>query len=112
MRLSNPVPKVSLLIFAAVICYLALISGQDRMADGILTGDEMTLPEKLLTVLPALSLFATLGLGLWRAYKAGSWFWVLAQIFAFPSTYMYTLFVNRGAGPNNSFKPNPLRGSA
>lgn len=112
MRIFNPVPKISLLIFAAVFLYLLAISGQARMADGGLSGAEMLLPEKIFSLLPALSVFATLGLGLWRAHKAGSWFWFLIQLFVFPTAYIYTLFVNRGERPNNSFKPNPLRGSA
>jgi hypothetical protein len=112
MRISNPVPKISLLIIAAAALYLLLISGQERMADGGLSGDEMYLAEKVFSALPAISVFATLGLGLWRAHRAGSWSWFLVQLFAFPSTYIYTLFINRGAGPSNSFKPNPLRGSA
>jgi hypothetical protein len=112
MRISNPIPKISLLIIAAAFLYLFLISGQDRMADDGLSGEEMYFAEKVFSVLPAVSVFATLGLGLWRAHRAGSWFWFLGQLFVFPSTYIYTLFVNRGEGPNNSLKPNPLRGSA
>ena len=112
MRISNPVPKISLLSIAIAVLYLLLISGQERMEDGGLSGGEMFLAEKVLSVLPAISVFATLGLGLWRAHRAGSWFWFLIQLFAFPSTYLYTLFVNRGEGPNNSFKPNLLRKSA
>lgn len=100
MRMTNPIPKVSLLVMTAAVLYLLLISGQERMADGGLSGDEMHLAEKIFSVLPAISLFATLGLGLWRAHKARSWFWFLIQLFAFPSTYIYTLFVNRGEGPN------------
>jgi len=112
MRLSNPIPKVSLLVMAAAALYMLLISGQARMADGGLSGDEMHFAEKVFSVLPAISVFATLGLGLWRAHRAGSWFWFLVQLFAFPSTYIYTLFVNRGDGPNNSFKPTSLRDAA
>ncbi len=100
MRISNPIPKVSILVMAAAVVYTLLISGQERMADGGLSGDEMYLAEKIFSVLPAISLFATLGLGLWRAHKAGSWFWFLTQVFAFPSTYIYTLFVNRGEETN------------
>lgn len=106
MRISNPAPKISLLIFAAVIFYWIAISGQARMADGGLSEDEMYLPEKIFSVLPAISLFATLGLGLWRAHNAGSWFWFLLQFFLFPTAYFYTLFVNRGDDPDNSPTPN------
>lgn len=102
MRLFNPIPKISLLIIAAALAYLFLISGQDRMADGGLTGDEMHVVEKVFSALPAASLFATWGLGLWRAHKAGSAVWFLLQHFVFPSTYVYTLFVNRGDAPGVS----------
>lgn len=99
MRIANPIPKASLLIFAAAFLYLALISGQDRMADGALSGDEMYFPEKILSLLPALSIFATLGLGLLRAHRAGSGFWFLLQLFLFPTAYLYTLLFNRGEAP-------------
>jgi hypothetical protein len=101
MRLSNPVPKISLLTFGAIALYLLAISGQPRMSDGGLDGDEMFWYEKLLSTLPAISLFATLGLGIWRAYRARSWTWVVAQLFLFPITYWYTLRVNRGADSQN-----------
>lgn len=101
MRFPNLVPKLSLLLIAAAALYLLLISGQARMADGGLSGEEMHLAEKLFSVLPAVSVFATLGLGLWRAHKARSWFWFLVQLFVFPSTYIYTLFINRGEGPTH-----------
>ena len=112
MRVSNSIPKISLLILVAAILYVLAISGQPRMTDGGLSGEEMYLPEKIFSVFPAISVFATLGLGLWRAHRAGSWFWFLAQLFVFPTAYVYTLLVNQGERPNNSFKPNPLRGSA
>jgi len=107
VRIFNPIPKLSLLTFVAVFLYWLAISGQERMSDGGLSGDEMYLGEKLFSMLPALTLFATLGLGLWRAHKAGSWFWFFVQLFIFPSTYVYTLFVNRGEGPSHPFKPTP-----
>lgn len=97
---------------AAAALYLLLISDQERMADGGLSGDEMHFGEKVFSVLPAISVFATLCLGLWRAHRTGSWFWFFFQLFAFPITYVYTLFVNRGEGPKNSFKPTSLRDAA
>ena len=112
MQLRNPVPKISLLILVAAPLYLLLISGQDRMSDGGLSGDEMYLAEMIFSLLPALSIGATLGLGLLRAYKARRWGWFWIQVFVFPLAYIYTLFLDRGEGPNNSFKPRPLRGSA
>lgn len=108
MKLRNPVPKVSLLILASAPLYLFLISGQARMADGGLTGDEMYLAEKIYSLLPAFSVFATLGVGLVRAYKSTRWGWFWLQVFVFPLAYIYTLFVDRGDGFN---KPNLLRGS-
>ena len=111
MRISNPVPKISLLVIAAVVLYLALISGDPRMADGAITGNEMFWYEMVLVCLPAPSIIATWLLGLWRAHKAGSWSWFLLQLFLFVTAYIYTLFVNRGERPNNSFKGMPLRGT-
>ena len=104
MKVSNPIPKISLLCFAAAVGYLLLISGQARMADGGLTGDEMHVAEKVFSLMPPASLFATLGLGLWRAHKAGSRLWFFVQLFVFPSTYIYTLLINQGEGPNISLK--------
>ena len=104
MKVSNPIPKISLLCFAAAVGYLLLISGQARMADGGLTGDEMHVAEKVFSLMPPASLFATLGLGLWRAHRAGSWLWFFLQLFVFPSTYIYTLLINQGEGPNISLK--------
>jgi len=112
MTLRNPVPKISLLIIALTVIYFFAISGQERMADGGLSGDEMYLAEKIFSVMPSLSAFATIGVGLVRAYKARRWLWFWGQVFVFPLAYVYTLFVNRGEGPNNSFKPSPLRGPA
>ena len=45
-----------------------------------------------------------------KAGERHSAFWI--QVFVFPLAYIYTLFLDRGEGPNNSFKPRPLRGSA
>jgi hypothetical protein len=78
------------------------------MADGAISGDEMYLAEKIWSLLPSLSVFATMGVGLSRAYKARRWGWFWLQVFVFPLTYIYTLFVDRGDGFN---KPNQLRGS-
>jgi len=96
MKVYNPIPKISLFALAAAIGYLFLISGQARMADGGLSGDEMHVAEKFISAVPAASLFATLGLGLWRAHKAGSWLWFFLQLLVFPSAYIYTLLINRG----------------
>jgi hypothetical protein len=104
MKVSNPIPKISLLAIAAAIGYLFLIPGQARMADGGLSGDEMHAAEKFFSAMPAASLSATLGLGLWRAHKASSWLWFFLQLFVFPSTYIYTLLINRGEGSNVSLK--------
>lgn len=96
MRLRNPIPKASLIVIGAMILYFFAISSLERMADGRLSGDEMYLAEKIFSVLPAILVVATLGLGLWRAHRAGSAFWFVVQLFVFPSAYIYTLFVNRG----------------
>lgn len=108
MNLRNPVPKISLLILASLPLYMFLISGQARMADGGLTGDEMYFAEKIYSLLPSLSIFATLGVGLSRAYKTARWGWFWLQVFVFPVTYVYTLFVDRG---DRFDKPNQLQGS-
>ena len=92
----NPVPKISLLILASAYLYLYLISGQPRMADGGLSDDEMYFVEKVFSLVTALSVFATMGVGLLRAYKASRWRWFWLQFFVFPFAYVYTLFVNRG----------------
>ena len=70
------------------------------MLNHLALDDEMFWFEKVFSTFPAISVFATLGVGLWRAHRAGSWFWFLTQLFVFPVAYIYTLFVNPGQ-PNS-----------
>jgi hypothetical protein len=41
--------------------------------------------------------FITVCIAATRAHRAGSWPWFIAAIFAWPASYIYTLWVNRGA---------------
>ena len=75
--------------------YLWAISGQPRMADGGLSGSEMSLAEKLFCLAVPLSVFAAMFVAMRRAYRAGSWFWFLACLFIWPVTFVYALLVNR-----------------
>lgn len=96
MARSNYIPKVSLVLLAITVGYLFVISGQPRMADGALSGEEMYVPEKLLTLAVPLSVVTTVILGATRAARAGSWPWFLGCIFVWPLSHLYTLAVNRG----------------
>ena len=93
---SNIIPKISLALLAVTVFYLLAISGQPRMADGGLSGEEMYLPEKLLALAVPLSVFATMAIGVTRAIRAGSWLWLLTCIFVWPLSFFYTLAINRG----------------
>ena len=98
MTRDNAVPYIALGLLAAAILYLWVISGQPRMADGGVSGDEMTLTEKALCLAAPLSVFAAMFVAMRRAYRAGSWFWFLACLFVWPLTFFYTLLVNRTDG--------------
>lgn len=98
MTRENTIPWIALGLLAAAVAYLWLISGQPRMADGGLSGDEMNLAEKAFCLTVPLSVFAAMAVALRRAYLDGSWFWFLGCLFAWPLTFVYTLLINRGNG--------------
>ncbi|GAB2524462.1 hypothetical protein [Lysobacter humi (ex Lee et al. 2017)] len=93
---SNRIPKLAFLALTVAIAYLLAISGQPRIADGGLSGEEMYFGEKALALLVPLALIANVVLGAVRASRAGSWPWLLACVFLWPVSLVYTLFVNRG----------------
>ncbi len=95
MRKDNLIPLASLALLCSAIAYLWAISGQPRMADGGLSGDEMSWAEKVFVLIVPLSTFATMFVAARRAYWNGSWFWLLACLFLWPLAYVYTLLVNR-----------------
>lgn len=95
MKKDNAIPYFALAMLVAAALYLCAISGQPRMADGGLSGNEMSLAEKLFSLAIPLSVFAALFVAMRRAYYAGSWFWFLACLFIWPVTFIYTLLVNR-----------------
>ena len=94
MNKDNAIPYVSLGVWIVGLTYLWLISGQPRMADGALSGDEMNIVEKALALAMPLALFANLAIGLRRAYIVRSWIWFLICLF-WPFSFVYTLLVNR-----------------
>lgn len=98
MTRDNAIPNLALGLLAAAAFYLWLISGQPRMADGGLSGDEMNLAEKALSLAIPLSVFAAMFVAMRRACRAGSWLWLLACLFVWPVTFVYTLLVNRTGG--------------
>jgi hypothetical protein len=95
MKNDNAIPYLALAILILAVLYLWAISGQPRMADGGISGDEMSWAEKLFSLAVPLSLFAAMFVAVRRAYYAGSWFWLLACLFILPVTFIYTLVVNR-----------------
>ncbi|MGH8025702.1 MAG: hypothetical protein ACREO0_03145 [Pseudoxanthomonas sp.] len=98
MTRDNAVPYFALGLLAVAILYLWVISGQPRMADGGLSGDEMNLAEKALCLTVPFSVIAAMFVAMRRAYRVGSWFWFLACLFVWPLTFVYTLLVNRTNG--------------
>ena len=95
MKKDNAIPYLALGLLAAGCAYLWLISGQPRMADGMLVGDEMNLFEKAFCLAIPLSVFATMAVAMWRAYVSRSWFWFVVCLFVWPVAFAYTLLVNR-----------------
>ena len=95
MKNDNLIPLVSLALLCSSFAYLWAISGQPRMADGGLSGDEMSWAEKVFVLIVPLSTLATMCIAVRRAYWNGSWFWSLACLFLWPLAYVYTLLVNR-----------------
>lgn len=105
MKSNNHIPLVSLGLVSLTILYLWAISGQPRMADGRLTGDEMRWYEELMVVAVTFSVFATMFIAARRAVRAGSWVWLAACVLFWPMSYVYTLAVERGAGEHQYAKP-------
>ena len=93
---SNRIPKLALLALVVAVAYLFAISGQPRMVDGGLSGKEMYVGEKVLALFVPLAMISNVVLGAVRASRAGSWPWLLACVFLWPVSLVYTLLVNRG----------------
>lgn len=95
MKNDNAIPYLALTLLMVAALYLWGISGQPRMADGGLSGEEMSWAEKLFSLAVPVSIFAAMFVAMRRAYYAGSWFWLLVCLFLWPATFIYTLVVNR-----------------
>ena len=91
----NAIPIASLTLLALAALYLWAISGQPRMVDGGLSGDEMSLGEKAFVLLVPFSIFASIFVAMRRAARAGSKLWFFVCLFLWPATYLYTLVINR-----------------
>ena len=50
----------------------------------------------LLMYCAILGTFVNMFIGAYRAHQAGSWPWLLAVLFIWPISYLYTLVLNRG----------------
>ena len=98
MNRANAIPYFSLTLIALFALYMWNISDQPRMADGLLTGDEMTWTEKVMVFCVPASIVCNLVLAMRRAKQSGSLGWLLASLFIWPLSYVYTLFVNPGNG--------------
>ena len=94
MNRDNAIPYFSLILIALFALYMWGISDQPRMADRLLTGDEMTWAEKVMVFCVPASIVANLVLAMRRAKQAGSLGWLVASLFIWPLSYIYTLFVN------------------
>jgi hypothetical protein len=92
----NLVPVVSLGLIALFVVYMWAISDQPRMADGALIGDEVRWYEEALILAVVIPVFATMAIAARRAVRAGSWVWLLACLFVWPLSYLYTLAIERG----------------
>jgi hypothetical protein len=111
MRTTNLIPKISLALVGFVVLYFVVWAMPVRTVDPNSVGEHIDPTAVVVQVLLPLALFSVLFLGIWRACKASDYFWLVVQLLFFPSAYVYTLFINRGPGANNSFNPKPLRSS-
>lgn len=98
MRKDNVIPIVSFCLLLIALAYMWAVSGQPRMADGGLNGEEMNLAEKVFVLLVPLSVFCAMFIGMRRAYRAGSKVWFFLCLLAWPATFLYTLVINRTDG--------------
>jgi len=111
MKITNLVPKISVTLVVLIVLYIVLFAMQPRLAPPTY-GDSIDFDMAMIGVALPLSFFPAFMIGLWRAARARDYRWLALQIMFFPSSYIYTLLINKGEGANNSFKPKPLRGSA
>ncbi|WP_296278758.1 hypothetical protein [Pseudoxanthomonas sp.] len=95
MRKDNAIPLASLALWGASLAYVWTISGQPRMADGGLSGDEMSLIEMAMMLAVPLATFASMFIAMRRAYWNGSRFWLFACLLLWPLAYVYALLINR-----------------
>ena len=98
MGKDNVIPIVSFGLLLLALAYMWAISGQPRMADGGLDGEEMNLAEKAFVLLVPLSIFFAMFIGMRRAYRAGSKLWFFLCLLVWPATFLYTLVINRTDG--------------
>ncbi len=107
----NVLPKISLVIVLLIVAYFLLFMTMARIPP-VTYGNEIDWEFVAISVVLPVAFFATVALGVWRAFTAKDYVWLALQLALFPLAFVYTLFVNTGMGANNSFKPKPLRGSA
>ena len=107
----NLIPKVTLGLLLFAVAYVLVRTAQvGPWPDDF--GDKIDWDVVFIQVLPSASFTVNFLLALRRSLKGEDYAWTIAIVVLCPLSLWYTLLVNKGLGANNSFKPNPLRGSA
>lgn len=88
----NLVPKIGLAIVVAFFAYGWAVAGSGATGSPI---EVLGLFGTVLLYTAILATFATMFVAATRAHRAGSWAWLLAVIFIWPLSYVYSLGINR-----------------
>lgn len=90
----NLIQKVGLGLTVALflMCWL-LVGGSGSITGGPV--EILGVPGVVLLLATIIATFATIYIAVGRAHRAGSWFWFFSVILIWPTSYLYTLVVNR-----------------
>ena len=91
---SNLTPKICFVIAVCFFLYGWLTLGSDPVNGTPL--ETLGVIGSALMYAAILGTFANIFIAAWRAHQAGSWPWLIAVIFVWPVSYLYTLAINRG----------------
>jgi hypothetical protein len=115
MKHRNLIPKICVAALVPAVLYFIAIFGTQALYSTAL-GDWAFGPGIVTTsiiwqVLPGLAVVCNILVAIHRAAARKDHVWLIASCVLWPMSFWYTLVETR-ADANNSFKPNPLRGSA
>ncbi len=90
----NLIPKIGLALVLLLFACIAIAVGGSGSMPGSPT-EVLGAAGTVLLYAAILATFATIYIAAHRAHRAGSWPWLLAIVFVWPVSYIYTLVVNR-----------------